>query len=145
MSTRSITGILHSESAEVGSGVYVHSDGYPEARLPFLKEVIVRDGVDKAIKTILSAVHGGWSYLDTEYSNNSLGEDRAVLVPGYGLQYADVPADTERMKHSDAIRDYGIEFMYYIDPQTGDIHWYEGSHDEVSIERFEEYSKVAAK
>ena len=144
MSTRSTTGILHTESAEVGSGVYVHSDGYPEGRLPVLKEIILRDGVDKVIKTILSATTGGWSYLDTRYTANYLG-DRGELVPGYGLKYTDQQSDPKnRIKHSDFVGDSWLEFAYYIDPLTGDIHWYESGSNEVHIERFEEYSKVAA-
>lgn len=123
MSTRSIVGVLSPEGKEIGVGVYVHSDGYPEGRLPYLKKYIVRDGVEKVAQTILSANTGGWSYLFDDYDDNRLG-DRADVVAGYGLKYTDV--DPEKpMTHSEALKNWGIEYAYYLDLATGDIVWYE--------------------
>ena len=140
MSTRSITGIWKPEGDPIGVGVYVHSDGYPEGRLPDLKKMIVRDGPEKVAATIMSAKKGGWSYLFTDYTNNYLGEDRAKLVPGYGLMYLD-GAEEKPIKDADLEKDgWWCEYRYYIDVETGDIHWYEGSSTYEHVERFAEYS-----
>lgn len=151
MSTRSVTGVYHPEikdgdgNPEVGVGHYVHSDGYPEARLPLLKKVILRDGPKKAIETIMDANDGGWSYLCScsEYTNNSLGESRAELVDGYGLKYLDAPG-TKPIPHSEFVEEYGLEFAYYIDENTGDIHWFEQGDSTERVELFADYSKVGA-
>ena len=139
MSTRSITGIWNTEVDPVGVGVYCHSDGYPEGRLPDLKRMIVRDGPEKVVETILSAKWGGWSYLFTDYTENRLG-DRARLVPGYGLMFLDGKED-KPIKDADLAEDgWWCEYRYYIDVETGDIHWYEGDSTHEHVERFAEYS-----
>lgn len=144
MSTRSIVGIVTPESPEVGIGVYVHSDGYPEGRLPVLKSLIIKHGAAEVASTILSAENGGWSYLDENYTENYLG-DRGAAVPGYGLKYTDVQTgEAPPQKHSEVVGDIFIEFMYYIDVPTGDIVWYEQGSEYPHRELFSEYSKVEA-
>ncbi|QGJ95025.1 hypothetical protein SEA_REDWATTLEHOG_164 [Gordonia phage RedWattleHog] len=139
MSTRSVTGIWKPEGDPIGVGVYVHSDGYPEGRLPDLKKMITRDGPEKVVQTILSAKRGGWSYLDVEYANNYLGEDRAKLVPGYGLMFLDGDHEPKPLRHSEVIRTFWCEYAYYIDVETGDIHWYESSDPTEHVELFSDY------
>lgn len=142
MSTRSITGILHTESDEIGSGVYCHWDGYPSARLPALKAMIVRDGVQKVIETILEANTGGWSILDSEYQEEERGSfglgDRGESVPGYGLKYADTEPGPS-IKHSEAVKNFSIEYIYYLDPVTGDIVWFEQGDSTEHRELFSEF------
>lgn len=146
MSTRSIVGVLSPEGKEIGVGVYVHSDGYPEGRLPYLKKYIVRDGVEVVATTILSANTGGWSYLFDDYSDNNLGHVRAEVVAGYGLKYLDAPKGAP-MLHSEALKDWGIEYAYYLDLATGDIVWYEmngTSNPKANREVWSEYAPVVS-
>src|SRR5699024_3677621 len=90
MSTRSFTGGVTERGV---LGRYVHFDGYPERRMPVLRAIVARDGAVAALRTILAAQWGGWSYLDPDRQENSLGEDRAEVVPGYGLRYRDTGPD----------------------------------------------------
>lgn len=128
MSTRSITGII-SESGPVG--YYVHSDGYPDGRLPVLQALIERDGIDKVAETILTARNGGWSYLTVRNDDitNFLGE-RGEVVEGYGLRYTDQQVkDAPLMKLADARTDIWIEYAYFLNLETGDIEWYDFNED----------------
>lgn len=112
MSTRSFTGGVTERGVE---GRYVHYDGAPEARLPVLDAIVARDGAAAALRTIMAADRGGWSYLDTERAENTLGADRAEVVPGYGLRYTDAPQD-EPMRLEDAVEDVWMEHAYVILP-----------------------------
>lgn len=89
MSTRSIVAFT-TESGILGR--YVHSDGYPSARIPDLLALLRRDGVDVVTATMLAAQ---WSHLDPAgkfASDNHLGA-RGEYVPGYGLAYSAEDSD----------------------------------------------------
>ena len=108
--------------------VHSHFDGYPEAKLPELSAIINRDGPEKAVQTIMSARTGGWSVIDPwagEDTQNILG-NRANVVEGYGIAYADAEDEEptyigDGMSENDHI---WIEYVYLIDPDTGEITWW---------------------
>lgn len=91
MGTRSIVAARFAEGLK---GVYVHWDGYPDGRLPVLKALIERDGVETVIKTILGKP-SGWSSLSQHQEPDDLGfgmdDGRFLAIPGYGVQYNDQP------------------------------------------------------
>jgi hypothetical protein len=87
MSTRSV---VYGRTDSGIKGVYVHSDGHPETRLPVLAELIRRDGVDRVMSTLLEQTWG-WSFLDPDPEGaplpDSKQDGRFELVPGYGVRY----------------------------------------------------------
>lgn len=126
MSTRSYVGCAKTKRV-----VYVHFDGYPEAKLPQLAQLIERDGAEKVLETIMSARTGGWSYIDPSQADSGdtggLG-DRGRVVEGYGLAYTDLQTEEgeptyigDGMSENDRI---WIEYVYLIDPETGIITWW---------------------
>jgi hypothetical protein len=133
MSTRSLVGILTPKGPV---GVYVHSDGYPEARLPVLRQIIETLGPKLASELILlEGNRSGWSALDPDRlpEDNHLG-DRAEVIPGIGVAYRDAPAQPPHW-YNEVKNDIDFEYFYFIDTETGDIHWYEGGSPELHIDR----------
>ena len=123
MSTRGYIGCAKTKQV-----VYNHFDSYPEAKLPELSALINRDGPEKVVETILSARTGGWSVIspdaDTAGMENMLGE-RGRVVDGYGLAYTDLQTEEgeptyigDGMSENDRL---WIEWIYLIDPETGEI------------------------
>lgn len=128
MSTRSYVG-----SAESKLCVYSHFDGYPEAKLPELAQMIERDGAQKVVETLLSARTGGWSALDPKAGSDTttyLGE-RARIVEGYGVAYTDQQTpDGEPTYIGDGMSENDriwIEWVYLVDPETGNITYWSTS------------------
>jgi hypothetical protein len=123
MSTRSLVGGLTDSGTYV---VYVHSDGYPEGRLPVLDAIIKRDGAAKALATILSAREGGWSYLeaDTKDGGQTHLEGRGRNIGGYGCQYTDAPEATPQRFPEEYSDDQWAEYVYLI-PEEGPLIWAE--------------------
>jgi hypothetical protein len=121
MSTRSLVGGLTDSGTYV---VYVHSDGYPEGRLPVLEAIIKRDGPAKALVNILSARAGGWSYLeeDTPPTAKDHLDGRGRVVEGYGLQYNDAPEATPLRFPEEYDVQTWIEYVYLI-PEVGPIRY----------------------
>lgn len=121
MSTRSLVGGLTDSGTYV---VYVHSDGYPEGRLPVLDAIISRDGAPKALATILSAREGGWSYLEpgTKDGGATHLDGRGRNIGGYGCQYTDAPDQPPMRFPEDYIDDMWAEYVYLI-PETGPLIW----------------------
>lgn len=126
MSTRCYVGCAKTQRC-----IYVHFDGYTEAKLPTLSKMIVRDGAEKVVETLLSARTGGWSYLNEdqpEDGGTGLLGDRGRIVPGYGLAYTDVQTgEAEPTYIGDGLSEddrIWIEYVYLIDPETGVITWF---------------------
>lgn len=75
---------------------YVHWDGYPEGVGAQLCRIVNRDGVQRAIRNLVSENESGWSSLgaDTMHPRPD-ASDRFVTIVGYGHAYLDddgVPA-----------------------------------------------------
>lgn len=124
MSTRCYVGCAKTKRV-----IYVHFDGYAEAKLPTLSKMIARDGAEKVVETLLSARTGGWSYLhDDEPEGGDTGSlgDRGRIVPGYGLAYTDAQIEPtyvgDGLSEDDRI---WIEYVYLIHPETGVITWFD--------------------
>jgi hypothetical protein len=120
MATRSIVA-AHTEKGV--RGVYVHWDGYPEARIPVLTELLARDGVGKVVATIMGTP-AGWSSLDPTQKavlddTPGYSDDRFAAVAGYGVQYTltdnngYVQGNEEYWTPEDTDA-YGAEFAYLI-------------------------------
>lgn len=92
MSTRSAVGTID-PSTGAWRGRYVHSDGYPSARVPVLRDTLNRrDGDLAGMLHVLTEEFYGWSFLtgttDDPYAQygSMLGE-RGVWVSGFGTAY----------------------------------------------------------
>lgn len=117
MSTRSIAAV-ETEAGIVG--VYVHSDGYPESRLPTYRALIERDGAAKVCETLLT--HSHWSYIFGD-EEDSYARFENKLVPGYG---AVLETDREYWFTPDKLGEWwDSEYVYVIHPETGRIRWAE--------------------
>lgn len=119
MSTRSLVGGLTDGGTYV---TYVHYDGYPDARLPVLEELIKRDGPARVLSTILQARTGGWSALEpsTKESHILHGE----VVPGYGVKYTDAAEGPQLRFPEEYNDDSWCEYVYLI-PEIGPIRYAE--------------------
>ena len=115
MGTRSVVAIPDGTSWR---GRYVHWDGYPEGRIPVLRALVARDGLEVVIKTIITGPHYGWSHLDPEMppkfdkvpssehvafwekhgrlpaTDPGNGDGRFRCVDGYGVAYTDTKVST---------------------------------------------------
>lgn len=138
MGTRSVV-FARTESGL--KGVYVHFDGYPDGRLPLLRTLIKRDGVDTVVRTILGKP-SGWSHLNADQSSvleKYLEDGRFLAIPGYGVQYNDQPVETPwsdtpvvqgELKYrtpEDVFGDPFIEYVYVIE-EDGSISWAENDY-----------------
>lgn len=68
-------------------GRYVHSDGYPSAKIPDLNAIVEAKGLLRSIQ-ILIDFHAGWSYLDPAATKGQFLDGRAFGVTGYGVAYS---------------------------------------------------------
>lgn len=124
MGTRSVVAVPTGDYT--WKGRYVHWDGYPGGVGQDLVEIIARDGVEKAIKT-LTEEHYGWSQLDSDITadhEDGLGPERSDTVPGYGVAYKN---DTEQPDEWITDTDLGkswCEYVYVLMPD-GTIKAYE--------------------
>lgn len=117
MGTRSVVAVPTGETS--WKGRYVHWDGYPDGVGRALVEIIARDGVERAVKTITED-HWGWSILNGE-ENQGLAEyqqdGRFGTVPGYGVPYN---KDTEGGDQPDewitdvSVAESWVEYVYVI-------------------------------
>jgi hypothetical protein len=136
MSTRSVVAF---QEGDGWRGRYVHSDGYPSARVPDLLKIVERDGVDAAIKTI-TETWAGWSSLHatqpeiagvapdpdagwgtpgfTAYllaPGGMYGDGRFANVPGYGIAYTTESGQIDAdhwIDHTDT--DIWLEWAYVL-------------------------------
>jgi hypothetical protein len=81
VSTNSIVGI----ATDTGfKGRYVHWDGYPSGVGQAVADIVKRDGMELAVKT-LTEDHVEWSTLTAEAEPSGHGSDHSVA--GYGVAY----------------------------------------------------------
>lgn len=108
-------------------GVYVHWDGYPDGRIPVLRELVARDGLATVVKTIVGKPNG-WSGLsahDTELSPG-MQDGRFEAVPGYGIQYTTVDGQADDSYWTPETHDAEswCEYLYII-RTDGTVDWAE--------------------
>ena len=120
MSTRSV---VYGRTDSGIKGVYVHSDGHPDTRLPVLAELIRRDGVDRVMSTLLEQTWG-WSFLDSDPEGaplpDSKQDGRFEPVPGYGVRYT--AEDGGEPHYRDTSSEGRLDAVYvYVVEQDGSI------------------------
>lgn len=87
MGTRSVIAIPEGKTG--WRGRYCHWDGYPSGVGAALRSIVLRDGMETAIRTLIID-HYGWSSVNAhaEQTLDSATDDgRFVPVPGYGIAY----------------------------------------------------------
>jgi hypothetical protein len=124
MSTRSV---VYGRTESGIKGVYVHSDGHPETRLPVLAVLIRRDGVDRVMSTLLEQTWG-WSFLDSDPEGMPLPaskqDGRFEVVPGYGVRYTE--EDGGEPDYRDTSNEGRLDAVYvYVVEQDGSISYAE--------------------
>ncbi|TEA09066.1 hypothetical protein CCUG60884_00234 [Mycobacteroides salmoniphilum] len=72
----------------------MHFDGHPETRLPILRALIRRDGVERVVDTIIGKPNG-WLTLDENQADESPDDDDVVVVARYGEQFIGEIANSE--------------------------------------------------
>ncbi|MBS2550484.1 hypothetical protein KGQ19_26795 [Catenulispora sp. NL8] len=95
MSTRSVVAFDDGESI---TGIYVHSDGYPEGRLPVLRDIYTNTFFRDLgqLRTTLLKHRAGWSLLSTDTAFTADWATRlshGLDVPGVGVAYAEEDFD----------------------------------------------------
>lgn len=106
MATRSVVGRYVGDDAWIGR--YVHWDGYPANMVMVLLEVVLRDGFDKAVSTLVFENYG-WSGL---YPFPNKDDDRNY-IKGYGYPMKDGKSGDWITWESDH---WGTEYAYIIEP-----------------------------
>jgi hypothetical protein len=126
MSTRSC---VARRTAENGwEGRYVHFDGYPEARVPVLLDLIYRKGVERVRNVVIDWNPQGWSVLsgERETLNEWQQDGRFAVVSDYGIAYRD--SDPLTISSND-IPDCFIEYVYILDDESMTVLEYkDGQH-----------------
>lgn len=120
MSTRSVVALPRDGGWE---GRYVHSDGYPEARVPILTYLIERDGLDEVISNLIEDNYG-WSYLDENQDrtmHQMYRDGRFIARPGYGLAYTYEQAGSDRWLTNNTADALWIEWVYILNATQIDI------------------------
>ena len=126
MSTRSC---VARRTADNGwEGRYVHFDGYPEARVPVLLDLIYRKGVDRVRNVVIDWNTKGWSCLTGEHEtlNEYQQDGRFGVVSDYGIACRE---GTELTISSNDIPDCFIEYVYILDDESMTVLEYkDGQH-----------------
>ncbi len=112
MSTRSAVG---AETEGGTRAVYVHSDGYPEAKLDDLRQLVAQHGLSKTVATLL-ATPSGWGYINAEFP----AHDGEQLIPGFGARLT--RGFTEYMTPEKPFS-WDIEYIYIISADGKTIRW----------------------
>jgi hypothetical protein len=112
MGTRCAVAVPHGDSWR---GRYVHWDGYPSAKVPFLQEVVRRDGLETARRTLVEDYYGWSSLSSREIAHSWSSEPRFASVPGYGEAYTtiDNQSHPDRWVEPDK-PDGGVEYCYVL-------------------------------
>lgn len=118
MGTRSVVAARQDDGS--WSGRYVHWDGYPDGVGRAVKEIVARDGRERAIQ-VLMVENYGWSSVDSQ-DQQVLGvgydDGRFRAVPGYGIAYT---TEQNQSHAEDWITDTDtgdswLEYVHIIEP-----------------------------
>lgn len=104
MATRSVVGRYVGDEAWIGR--YVHWDGYPASMVMVLLEIVLRDGFDKAVSTLVFENYG-WSGL------YPIPAEKENYVEGYGYLLKDSKSGDWITWEGDH---WGTEYAYIIEP-----------------------------
>ena len=111
MATRSVVGRYVGDEAWVGR--YVHWDGYPANMVMVLLEIVLRDGFDKAVSTLVFENYG-WSGL---YPLPNKDDDKGY-IKGYGYPMKDGKSGDWITWETDH---WGTEYAYIIEPSNKSV------------------------
>ena len=118
MGTRSVVAARQDDGS--WRGRYVHWDGYPEGVGQAVKEIIARDGREKAIQTLMVDNYG-WSAVNAQDEQDlGLGytDGRFRAVPGYGVAYTTEQnqSHSEEWYGPEDLEGSWIEYVHIIEP-----------------------------
>jgi hypothetical protein len=119
MATRSVVGRYVGDDAWIGR--YVHWDGYPANMVMVLLEIVLRDGFDKAISTLVFENYS-WSGL---YPLPNKDDDRDY-IKGYGYPMKDSKMGDWITWETDH---WGTEYAYIIEPSNKSVTILEYDYD----------------
>ena len=111
MATRSVVGRYVGDDAWVGR--YVHWDGYPASMVMVLLEIVLRDGFDKAVSTLVFENYG-WSGLYPIPHPH----EKENYVEGYGYLLKDSKSGDWITWEGDH---WGTEYAYIIEPSNKSV------------------------
>ena len=111
MATRSVVGRYVGDDAWIGR--YVHWDGYPANMVMVLLEIVLRDGFDKAVSTLVFENYG-WSGL---YPLPNKDDDEGY-IKGYGYPMKDSKSGDWITWETD---NWGTEYAYIIEPSNKSV------------------------
>ena len=111
MATRSVVGRYVGDDAWIGR--YVHWDGYPANMVMVLLEIVLRDGFDKAVSTLVFENYG-WSGL-YPFPNK---DDDEGYIKGYGYPMKDSKSSDWITWETDH---WGTEYAYIIEPSNKSV------------------------
>jgi hypothetical protein len=115
MGTRSAIAIRTEDGGFKGR--YVHWDGYPDGVGRAVRQIIERDGREKALEVLLED-HYGWSTVDGEEEQDlGIGREdgRFVAVPGYGVAYTTEQNQSSPDEWVTYLGDWGTEYIYIVE------------------------------
>jgi hypothetical protein len=111
MATRSVVGRYVGDEAWIGR--YVHWDGYPANMVMVLLEIVLRDGFDKAVSTLVFENYG-WSGL---YPLPNKDDDEGY-IKGYGYPMKNSKSGDWITWETDH---WGTEYAYIIEPSNKSV------------------------
>lgn len=115
MATRSVVGRFIGDTAWIGR--YVHWDGYPASMVPTLLEIVLRDGIDKTIDTLIWENYS-WSSLWGSDMPDFVKVDSPTYVKGYGEKHPDSKSSDWITWESDG---WGTEYAYIFEPTAKSV------------------------
>lgn len=113
MATRSIIGRY--DATHTWIGTYVHWDGSPGSRLPELRRIINRAGIDVAMVNLIQPE--GWSCINAEQVSVPGHSDRFAVIAGYGCLYRGDDALSSFVHAGDINHD--LEYAYILTTHGG--------------------------
>jgi hypothetical protein len=119
MATRSVVGRYVGDDAWIGR--YVHWDGYPANMVMVLLEIVLRNGFDKAVSTLVFENYG-WSGL---YPLPNKDDDEGY-IKGYGYPMKDSKSGDWITWETDH---WGTEYAYIIEPSNKSVTILEYDYD----------------
>ena len=107
MSTR---GIIAYRTQRGWSGRYCHWDNYPSHIVPTLGEIVARDGVLLAIKTLITDT-GSWSVINPHTTDT----ESNAWIEGYGVKHLDTDSNNPSAMYTQDDTDFSwCEWLYII-------------------------------
>jgi hypothetical protein len=111
MATRSVVGRYVGDDAWIGR--YVHWDGYPASMVMVLLEIVLRDGFDKAVSTLVFENYGWSGLYPIPHKDDAEG-----YLTGYGYPMKDSKSGDWITWESDH---WGTEYAYIIEPSNKSV------------------------